>query len=57
MRDRGAWDGRFEWAEESGHDLAVPEHQILHVTKVQGGYTRYPSMWQRLTPGDPTRAG
>jgi hypothetical protein len=40
-RERHAWYGRFEWAEKSGDDLAVPEHGIFDVAKLQGGYTRY----------------
>ena len=51
VRDRHAWYGRFEWAEKSGHDLAVPEHGIFNVAKLQGGYTRYLSAWKGLTPG------
>jgi len=51
IRDRDAWYGRFEWAEKSGHDLAVPEHGIFNVAKLQGGYTRYLTMWKGLTPG------
>ena len=51
LRDRHTWYGRFEWAEKSGHDLAVPEHGIFNVAKLQGGYTRYLSAWKGLTPG------
>ena len=51
VRSRDVWYGRFEWAEKSGHDLAVPEHGIFHVTKLQGGYTRYLTTWKGLTPG------
>ena len=51
LRDRHTWYGRFEWAEKSGHDLAVPEPGIFNVAKLQGGYTRYLSAWKGLTPG------
>jgi hypothetical protein len=51
VRDRHTWYGRFELAEKSGHDLAVPEHGIFDVAKLQGGYTRYLSAWKGLTPG------
>jgi hypothetical protein len=51
VRNRDAWYGRFEWAEKSGHDLAVPDHGIFDVTKLQGGYTRYLTSWKGLTPG------
>lgn len=51
VRNRDVWYGRFEWAEKSGHDLAVPEHGIFDVTKLQGGYTRYLTSWKGLTPG------
>jgi hypothetical protein len=51
IRDRHTWYGRFEWAQKSGHDLVVPEHGIFDVAKIQGGYTRYLSVWKGLTPG------
>ncbi len=52
VRQRDAWYGRFEWAQKSGHDLAVPEHDIFKVAKLQGGYTRYlQTAWNGLTPG------
>jgi hypothetical protein len=51
VRDRDAWYARFEWAEKSGHDLAVPDHGVFDVSKLQGGYTRYLSAWRGLTPG------
>lgn len=51
VRDRDAWYVRFEWAEKSGHDLAVAEHSIFNVGKLQGGFTRYLSAWEGLTPG------
>ena len=51
VRDRHAWYGRFEWAEKSGHDLALAEHGIFDVAKLQGGYTRYLTPWKGLTSG------
>jgi hypothetical protein len=51
IRNRDAWYGRLEWAEKSGHDLAVPEHGIFNVAKLQGGYTRYLTTWKGTTPG------
>jgi hypothetical protein len=51
VRDRDAWYGRVEWAEKSGHDLAVAEHGIFNVAKIQGGYTRYLAAWKGLHPG------
>ena len=52
LRDRDAVYGRFEWAQKSGHDLAVePEHDIFHVAKVQDGYTRYLPPWKGWSPG------
>ena len=52
LRDRDAIYGRFEWAEKSGHDLAVdPEHEIFNVAKVQAGYTRYLPVWKGWSPG------
>lgn len=51
VRDRDVWYGRYEWAQKSGHDLAVEEHGVFRVAKLQGGYTRYLAPWQGLTPG------
>jgi hypothetical protein len=51
VRARDAWYGRFEWAEKDGHDLAVTDAGIFSVAKLQGGYTRYLTAWQGLTPG------
>jgi hypothetical protein len=51
LRDRDAWYARGEWAEKSGHDLAVAEHGIFTVAKLQGGYTRYLAPWRGVTPG------
>jgi hypothetical protein len=51
IRNRDAWYGRLEWAEKSGHDLAVPEQGIFKVAKLQGGYTRYLTTWTGMTPG------
>jgi hypothetical protein len=51
IRHRDVGYARFEWAEKSGHDLAVPDHGIFEVTKLQGGYTRYLTSWKGLTPG------
>jgi hypothetical protein len=51
VRERHGWYGRFEWAEKSGDDLAVAEHGIFKVAKLQGGYTRYFASWRGLTPG------
>jgi hypothetical protein len=51
IRNRHAWYGRFEWSEKSGHDLAVPDHAIFDISKLQGGYTRYLTAWRGLTPG------
>jgi YHS domain-containing protein len=50
--DRDAWFGRFEAASKTAHDLAVAEWaDAFTVTKLQGGYTRYFTAWQGLTPG------
>lgn len=51
VRERDSWYGRFEWAEKSGHDLAVPEDGLFNVAKLQAGYTRYLAPWKGLTPG------
>jgi hypothetical protein len=51
IRNRDVWYGRFEWSQKSGHDLAVPDHAIFDVSKLQGGYTRYLTAWRGLTPG------
>jgi hypothetical protein len=51
LRDRHAWYGRFEWAEKSGHDLALPQEDVFTVAKLQAGYTHYLSGWRSLTPG------
>jgi hypothetical protein len=51
VRQRDVWYGRMEWAEKSGHDLAVTDDGIFNVAKLQGGYTRYFSARKGLTPG------
>jgi hypothetical protein len=51
VRQRDAWYGRLEWSQKSGHDLAVTEHGVFNVAKIQGGYTRYVTMWRGLSPG------
>lgn len=51
IRDRDAIYGRFEWAQKSGHDLAVDEHGSFDIAKLQGGYTRFFTTWKRLTFG------
>ena len=51
VRERDAWYGRLEWAEKSGHDLAVTEHGVFSVAKIQGGYTRYLAAWRGLSSG------
>jgi hypothetical protein len=51
VRERDTWYGRVEWAEKSGHDLAVDEHGIFNVAKIQGGYTRYLTPWKGLSAG------
>jgi pimeloyl-ACP methyl ester carboxylesterase len=51
VRNRVAWYRQFEWAEKSGHDLALEEHDIFNVSKLQGGYARYLTAWKGLTPG------
>jgi hypothetical protein len=52
FRDRDAFYGRAEWSQKSGHDLVVePAHDTFAVGKLQGGYTRYLTMWKGWTPG------
>jgi hypothetical protein len=51
LQNRDSFYGRFEWAEKSGHDLAVAEHGVFNVSKLQGGYTRYLPAWHGWTPG------
>jgi len=51
VRAHDAWYGRVEWSEKSGHDLAVAEHGIFHVAKIQGGYTRYLTPLKGFSPG------
>jgi YHS domain-containing protein len=50
--DRDTWFGRFEAAGKSAHDLAVAQSaDAFTVAKLQGGYTRYLTPWNRLQPG------
>jgi hypothetical protein len=49
--ERDAWFGRFELTDKSGHDLALDSHDLFTVAKLQGGYARYFSPWNRLKPG------
>ena len=51
IRQRDAWYGRMEWAQKSGHDLAVADDATFDIAKLQGGYTRYLASWKGLTPG------
>ena len=51
VRERDAWYGRFEWAQKSGHDLALVEEGVFEVAKLQGGYTRFLTPWNGLSPG------
>jgi hypothetical protein len=51
LRDRDVWFGRFEWAQKSGHDLALESHDVFAVAKLQAGYTRFLTSWMGLEPG------
>lgn len=52
MRSTHAVFGRFEVAQKSSDDLAVPVFgQMFTVTKLQGGYTWYVREWRGWSPG------
>jgi hypothetical protein len=49
--DRHTWFTRLEVAHKSDHDLALEDHGIVTVGKVQGGYSRYFRAWHGWQPG------
>jgi YHS domain-containing protein len=51
LDERNAWFGRFEVVGKSAHDLDVDQEGTFTVGKLQGGYTRYLSVWMGLKPG------
>lgn len=51
LRDRDVVFGRAEWAQKSGHDLDVEEHDMFDVAKLQAGYTRYLAPWKGFAAG------